>query len=354
VSVVVWRPSRSRATWCWAALLLSWVLAGCATTPARQTVSSWSAGAPRFSLASVPAPPRRLLAMSDGPTPVGGPTDPAAVRGYNVPGRNPGSQMPWEFFLGNAAHRLIAYMYGVNHPQNGVHYNTKTLFDIVQRGKFGDPSLLLENERELRPDITNVLSRHLFEIKPWNEQGLQDGRMEVRLYLGALNRAVRVGRAFVGGTDFRGEILIRFAQGQYIWRLEWQTTEPGIVQYRWTRSQQRFESEAAAYDAGQWVEITEQELQQYGGWVGQAVEDMLTRRQRLATFSGVIGIVIEVMGNAATGFFSGAIFGRMNSGSGVQQPPTQGGGQVIPFPTRPVSNAPPMQVPAAAGMSLPR
>lgn len=36
--------------------------------------------------------------------------------------------------------------------------------------------------------------------------------------------------------NFKGEILIRFAQGQYIWRLEWKTTEPGVVQYRWTRS----------------------------------------------------------------------------------------------------------------------
>ncbi|KFA88901.1 hypothetical protein Q664_38230 [Archangium violaceum Cb vi76] len=261
--------------------------------------------------------------------------------------------MPWEFFLGNAAHRLIVYMYSVKHPGNQVHYNVESLKSILEQSRIGDTSRLLPGEHSLRPDIADVSSRSLFEIKPWNAQGLQEGRQEAQLYLTALNRAVRVGRPFTGGKEFSGEILIRFARGQYIWRLEWQTTEPGVVQYRWTRSQQRFESQAAAYEAGQWVELTEQEMRQYGAWVGQAVDDMLNRREQLTTFSGAVGIVIDVVGNAATAFFSGAIFGRLSSGPGVQQPPAQGGGQVIPFPARPGPTSPPAQVPAAAGMSLP-
>jgi hypothetical protein len=260
--------------------------------------------------------------------------------------------MPWEFFLGNAAHRLIAYMYGVNHPGDQVFYNTETLRAIAVKTGLGDASRLLPDERGLCPDITNASILILFEIKPWNEQGLQEGRQKARTYLTALNRALLGGKRFTGSTDFHGEVLIRFARGQYIWRLEWRNTEPGVVQYRWTRSQQRFESEAAAYEAGQWVELTEQELRQYGGWVGQAVEGMVSRRERLATFSGAVGIIIDVIGTSATGFFSGAILGRM--GSGAQQPPTQGGGQVIPFPAKPPPTAPPVQVPAAAGMSLPR
>ncbi len=47
--------------------------------------------------------------MSDGPS-FNGESPGPSVQGYNVPGRNPNSQMPWEFFLGNAAHRLIAYL----------------------------------------------------------------------------------------------------------------------------------------------------------------------------------------------------------------------------------------------------
>lgn len=356
MSAGVWCLGLAQVARCGAALLFVWVLAGCATTPGTQVPPAWGTEAPWFSLPSVSAPPPSLLlAASDGPAMGGAPTGPA-VQGYNVPGRNPNSQTPYEFFLGNAAHRLIAYMYGVNHPGNRVFYNTKAIVDILQDRRIGDPSRLAPNERNLRPDITDVTdvtALYVFEIKPWNDQGLQEGRQEVRTYLAALNRAVAPEASFSGGTDFRGEILIRFARGQYIWRLEWQTTEPGVVQYRWTRSQPRFESEVAAYEAGQWVELTEQEMKQYGGWVGQAVEGMVSRRERLATFSGAVGVVIEVVGNAATGFFSGAILGRMG-GSRAQQPPTQGGGQVIPFPARHPPTAPPAQVPAAAGMSLPR
>lgn len=355
MSAGIWCPSRSRAARWWVALLLTWVLAGCATTSGKQALPAWSVGAPRLSPSSASAPPPRLLlAMNDGSA-TGGESSGSAVQCYIVPDRNPNSEMPWEFFLGNAAHRLIAYMYKVNHPGNQVFYNTKTIGFILSETGLGDTSRLLPDERKICPDITDVFSRCLFEIKPWNEQGLHEGREEARTYLIALNRALLVGRPFTGGTDFQGEILIRFARGQYIWRLEWRTNEPGVVQYRWTRSQQRFESEAAAYEAGQWVELTEQEMRQYGGWVAQAVEGLVSRRERLAGFSGAVGIVIEVIGTAATGFFSGAIFGQMGSGSGAQQPPpAQGGGQIIPFPARPPPSVPPAQVPAAAGISLPR
>jgi hypothetical protein len=47
--------------------------------------------------------------MSDTP-PTGGVPIGTAVQGYKVPGRNPNSQMLWKFFLGNASHRLIAYI----------------------------------------------------------------------------------------------------------------------------------------------------------------------------------------------------------------------------------------------------
>lgn len=274
------------------------------------------------------------------------------MQGYSVPGRNPNSQAPWEFFLGNAAHRLIAYMYGVNHPTHRVFYNTKRIVDILAEIEMGETSHLLEEERNLRPDITDVTdmtASYVFEIKPWNAQGLREGRQDVRAYLAALNRAVAPAVLFTGGMNFQGQILIRFAQGQYIWRLEWQTPEPGITQYRWTRSRQRFESERAAYEAGQWVDLTVEELQQYGGWVGQAVEGMVTRREKLATASGAIGIVIDIIGETARGFFTGAILGRLGAGSGAQQPPAQGGGKVIPFPPRPGSSAQPQRVPRAVG-----
>jgi hypothetical protein len=238
-------------------------------------------------------------------------------------------------------------MYGVNHPQAQVFYNNLTILGILRRTDFGDVARLLQEDQELRPDIADVSSRSVFEIKPWNSRGLQEGLEEVQIYLAALNRAVSVGRHFAAGVDFHGEMLIRFAQGQYIWRLEWRTTEPGVTQYRWTRSQQRFESAAEAFSAGQWVALTEEEMRQYGGWVGQAVEGMVSRRERLATVSGAVGLAIDILGEGAKVIITGAILGRMYSGPGAR-PPAQGGGQVIPFPGRPPATPLPAQVPAAA------
>jgi hypothetical protein len=291
--------------------------------------------------------------MSDGPAVGGGPTGPG-IQGYNVPGRKPDSQMPWEFYMGNASHRLIAFMYGVNHPRSRIYCNTKSIEAIVDDMGFGDLSLLRPDERKICPDITDVSRLVLFEIKPWGERALQEGREEARTYLAALNRTIRDDKRFMGGTDFQGEILVRFAGGQYIWRLEWKNPEPGVVQYKWTRSQQRFESEAAAYKAGQWVDLTVEELRQYGGWVSQAVEGMVNRREHLATISGTVGMVIDLVGGVATTVLWGSILGQMGTGPGAGQPPAQGGGQVISLPARPPPTAPPAQVPAAAGMSLPR
>jgi hypothetical protein len=289
--------------------------------------------------------------MSD-VTAASGETRSPTAQGYNVPGRKPGSQMPWEFFMGNASHRLIAFMYGINHPDSVTYYNNKSLKTIIRDTGLGDVSLLLQDEREICPDITDVSRLALFEIKPWNERALQEGREEARKYLAALNRTILVGRRFTGGKDFHGEILIRFARGQYIWRLEWKTAEPGVVQYRWTRSQKPFDSEAAAYKAAQWEDLTVEELRQYGGWVEKAVEGMISRREKLATVRGSVGMVVDLIGGVATTVLWGAILGQLGSGTGAQQPPTQGGGQVIPFPARPRPPAPPVQVPAAAGMSL--
>lgn len=292
-----------------------------------------------------------LLAMSDVPAAGGGLPGPN-LQGYNAPGRKPDSQMPWEFFMGNASHRLIAFRYGISYPDSVVYYNNRSIKFIIRDTGLGDEALLLPDEVLICPDIADVSRLMLFEIKPWHERALQEGREEARKYLAALNRTIRDGRRFTGGTDFHGEILIRFAKGQYIWRLEWKTSEPGVVQYRWTRSQKPFDSEAAAYKDAQWVDLTVEELRQYGGWVEKAVEGMVSRREKLATVSGTVGMVIDLIGGVATTVLWSAIQGQMGPGTGAQQPPAQGGGKVIPFPARPPPTVPPARVPAAAGMSL--
>lgn len=92
------------------------------------------------------------------------------LQGYKVPGRKPDSQLPWELFLGNASHRLIAYIYGTRYPTNVVYYNNYNIKRILREQRLGDWSLLSESERDMRPDITDVSAREVFEIKSYNEK----------------------------------------------------------------------------------------------------------------------------------------------------------------------------------------
>jgi hypothetical protein len=271
--------------------------------------------------------------------------------GYKVPGRNPDSRMPWEFFLGNAAHRLIAYMYKVRHPSSVTFHNKETLLNVVQTERLGDWTLLTEAERKMRPDIMDLTMLSIFEIKPCHERGLQEGLRQVGMYLATLNRVTAPTARFSGGTDFQGEVLVQFARGMHIWRLEWRTTTPGVTLYRWTRSRERLDSAAAAYQTQQWLEISGEELKQYGGWVGQAVEDMVERREQLASFSGAVGAAIDFIGTAAVLILSSAPSGSRGSspsaGQPAQAPPP--GGKVLPFPSKPPPSATPAR-PAAGGM----
>ncbi|OJT18616.1 hypothetical protein BO221_38330 [Archangium sp. Cb G35] len=251
--------------------------------------------------------------------------------------------MPWEIFLGNASHRLIAYIYGTRYPANVVYYNNQNIKRILQEQDIGDWSLLSEHEQDMRPDITDVSAKRLFEIKPYNEKGLQEGSLEAQTYLLVLNRTALPKHRFVAGKAFEGEILIQFAQGQYIWRLEWCTTTPGVTLYHWTRSREHFASNAAAYEAAQWVEISEQELKKYGGWVAEASDEMVERRERLTTLSGAIGVAIDVVGQVAMLVIS-------TTTSGGERGTAPQGAKVLPFPSSPQPAAPPARLPRAAGM----
>ncbi|MFE8602390.1 hypothetical protein [Archangium violaceum] len=264
------------------------------------------------------------------------------LQGYKVPGRRPDSQMPWELFLGNASHRLISYIYGTRHPTNVVFYNTTPIKHILDKTGMGDSSLLPAGEFEMRPDITDTTELSVFEIKPSSEMGLKDGLQEIQTYLLALNRTVTLADRFSAGRGFEGEILIQFAQGQYIWRLEWCTTAPGVTQYHWTRSQERLDSNTAAFQAGQWVEISEQELKQYGGWVARTIEAMVDRRENLASLSGALGIAIDIVGKVAMAVLSTAISGERTA--------PQPGGKVLPFPAKPLPGTSPARLPKASGM----
>lgn len=90
------------------------------------------------------------------------------------------------------------------------------------------------------------------------------------------------------------------------------------------------------------MEISEQDLKRYGGLVAQAIEDMIDRRERVATFSGAVGVVIDLVGEVAMIVISTAT--STNRGT------TQPGGKVLPFPSKPSPTAPPARLPKASGM----
>ena len=262
---------------------------------------------------------------------------------FKVPGRKPDSQVPFELFLGHASHSLIAYIYRTRHPTDTIYYNITNIKTILSEGGIGDWLLLTEKQCQLRPDITNATTQKVFEIKPSNEEGLEDGIKALQTYLLALNQTVLPTEAFSAGVRFDGEVLIHFAQGQHIWRLEWCTNTPGVTQYHWTRSKENIDSPEVAYNEAQWVEISEQELKKYGGWVSQAVEGMVERRERLATFSEAVGLAIDIVGKAAMVFIA-------NAATQERSITPQAGAKVLPFPSKPSAPAPPLSLPRASGL----
>jgi hypothetical protein len=91
-----------------------------------------------------------------------------------------------------------------------------------------------------------------------------------------------------------------------------------------------------------YMEISEQELKRYGGWVAQKVEEGVDRREGLATLSEAIGVAIDIVGEVAMIVISTAMSGER----GAAQP----GGKLLPFPSKPSPMAPPVQLPKASGM----
>jgi hypothetical protein len=84
-----------------------------------------------------------------------------------LPGRTPDSKEPWGAFLGRAAHEAIGNEYVVQHPTRRVFLLTVNLYDIVAKGKLGDPERLSEG-------LVLILSNWLPAEGP-GERGLRQG-----------------------------------------------------------------------------------------------------------------------------------------------------------------------------------
>ncbi|WP_245814213.1 hypothetical protein [Cystobacter ferrugineus] len=212
---------------------------------------------------------------------------------YKLPGRKPDSKEPWSAFLGKAAHLAIGRQYSVQHPDNAVFLDTFNLSNIVELGKLGNPKRLSEFVRLLRPDITDTVALVLFEIKPDNEEGRKEGRVQAGRYLAALNEAVEPDKKLAGGTGFAGSLFLEFENGGALWQLSWRTPEPGVTLYRWNYRREKPHASWKERAAQKEEELPREEAEQRGEMAEQALRAAYERGEWPSGFHGQVYLPVD-------------------------------------------------------------
>jgi hypothetical protein len=210
-----------------------------------------------------------------------------------LPGRKPDSREPWGAFLGRAAHFVLGQQYRVEHPGHAVFLDTASLFIIVEEGKLGNAKRLSELVRRLRPDITDADALVLFEIKPDNAEGLQEGRAQAGRYLAALNEVAEPHKKLVGGTGFEGSLFLDFEEGGALWQLSWRTPEPGVTLYRWSYRRKKphtsWKERAAQKDEA----LPSQEAEQHGAVAEQVLRAAYAQGEWPSDFEGHVYLPVD-------------------------------------------------------------
>ncbi len=240
---------------------------------------------------------------------------PSAPEAYFWHDGRPGN-MPYRFHMGYAAHQLIAQRYRDRHPGNVVFDNYTSIRTIVKTAQ-GDEGLVNPYEGNLRPDIADLGVPCLFEIKPHGDQNLIEGKQKVQRYLGAINVAMLNGNFFKLGTDYSGQLGVRFKDREGAWNLKWETTAPGVVQYWWRKldvedkDKGLAEAYEKAYEEGRWRELTVQEMEQHAYDLHVAVEFMMTNREIAANVRKVMTAPIDTVGTMAEFVLSAHLWSQM-------------------------------------------
>jgi hypothetical protein len=227
-------------------------------------------------------------------------------QGYTLKGR-PG-KMPWQFFMGYSAHIAIATHYWSFHPNGVVFRNSISVATIVDRAG-GDKTLLHWSDADLRPDITHITDKRdlfVFEIKPHGDANLTKGKEKLAQYIGALNVGM-VGRPkfFGPGPNYSGNIGIRFKDGEAAWNLKWDTTAPGLLQYRWRKldvknneqDKATAEDYREAYENDRWRDLTTQEMEDHAEEMFTYLVESVGARELLAQFRAGTTIPIVAVGS---------------------------------------------------------
>ncbi|GAB4560911.1 MAG: hypothetical protein Tsb0020_07980 [Haliangiales bacterium] len=149
------------------------------------------------------------------------------------PWQPPGAQ-PIPMYIGNEAHRLIGLHYESHHQNDDIFRNSTALISILREAaSFGVTGLnpeALGAAALLRPDILNLVLRHLYEIKP--EQAASAASAEASVYVAALSRA---GLAVtLGPSSDPGVNGVIPAPGGYF---RFWSPMPGAIIYRYSKQQ---------------------------------------------------------------------------------------------------------------------
>jgi hypothetical protein len=226
---------------------------------------------------------------------------PSAPEGYTFDGQP--ASMPWQYHIGYAAHRLIVEHYRATHPKNLV-FDDFTSIRMIVDDVDGNLGFLNTYEEGLRPDIADASARFVFEIKPPGAEHLADGKSKIDQHLRSINKAMVGVPLFKPGMGYRGELGVRFAEDEGVpaWKLEWDTTAPGILQFRWRRlntEDDDVDDYREAYEKARWRDLTPQEMVRYARPLQEAVESLVRARERMGPGRAATSMPVVLAGTSA-------------------------------------------------------
>ncbi|HMY14870.1 MAG TPA: hypothetical protein PKA58_01015, partial [Polyangium sp.] len=276
-----------------------------------------------------PAQVRRDARFLGQTAPAGGGGGPSG--GYTVNGK-PGNQ-PENLFMGIAAHNIIGTDYKTLYPTHKVFTNTVSISAIVKEAG-GQQALLRPDEALRRPDITDMEINVVFEIKSSREGSLKKAQQDLTTNLTALNRSQPL-KLFMPGSLFAGDRWVRFTLDMRWWRLVWNTTAPGVVQYTWTKLDNDEVDEAKIMQGVsegrfKWIDLTAADEDRYAEKCAEFSEAYANGAQKLFMMQVAADFAIGVIGNAAIIYLSPGL-----SAPGKMVQPS-----ALPLPGRPTATIP--------------
>ncbi len=177
-----------------------------------------------------------LLAFMEGTIPTRGKEAIVAAAPRTIPAgpwMPPGDQ-PINLYIGSEAHRMIAMHYEEAHKTEVVFLNNRPISAILRElarmgvGPAANKTAKAIGDGALRPDITNLSTREIYEIKPAAAEALAAAKLSV--YIAAFAKkgvTLAPGRSAARGTTG----VVPAPAGHF----RFHSPRPGVIVYRYSR-----------------------------------------------------------------------------------------------------------------------